>query len=160
MQVLTDSERARLIDALSSAPDEILCNAVRDMNERQDHILQSYRRVTQPKSRDVDGPAPGPGPYDRMINAVEALTEATETYVPKPIEVPPGEACTRVGGDVKTAILKALSQGPLSASEINALIKRGPAQVDATTSTLKLLWVRGDIVFESGNYKIKPKVTL
>jgi len=150
MQVLTDNERAHLIKILAGAPDEILCNAVRDTQERQEYITQQYKLLVTPKSRDAEAPV------QRAPEALKPLDQTVDEkpYVPKPIQVPPGEACTRVGSDVRAVILKTCST-PSTAEQINTALKRGPAALDQTISTMKLLWTRGDVVYADKLYEVK-----
>lgn len=147
MQVLTDKERAHLIGLLADASDVTLLNAVREMNEQREHIQRQARELMTFKERLGKSAEPVPEP----VNALEDPPD----YKPKKVEVPPGEACTRVGADTKAAIMKALANGPLSNVEINAALKRSLSVLDATTSILKLLWTRGDIVYVDQLYKVK-----
>lgn len=149
MKVLSDEQRARLLKALEDAPDEVLCDAVAEMKRVRVAIQDGYRGVEGYIGRGMQAaptPAPAPAPAPVEVPALAAPSSKPET--------PPGKACSRAGSDTVSSI-KAKCMRPSTAEEINAFLKRGKNKLDDTISILKLLWDRGQLVYENKTYRNK-----
>ena len=153
MKILSDEQRAKLLKVLEGAPDQVLCDAVVEVKRFRLQVQDTYKECTGYIGRDevrmkTDVPAVE---IDVKKYAADAQADAKPQTKP---QTPPGVACSRVGTDTKDQI-KARCMKPSTAAEINTFLKRGTSKLADTTNILKLLWDRGELVYEDGTYRNK-----
>lgn len=123
MALLTEADRAYILEQLKLAPDGILADAMLALNGLRDKIID-VRTLVLNKTVDV-----------RKL-------EVKESSEPEPVErqnVSPGVSLiSKIGGPAKALILEELTQG----------IQPGPKFAEH----LKLLWERGEVKFDGEEY--------
>jgi hypothetical protein len=129
MNILTDQQRDKLIEALRFAPDDVLINAVTDMKQQRHQIQNSFR--------DIQGfiglkPLAEPPP-DKPMPAAAAAKPAG-----RPDKNPGKSTITKIGGNTTNEILNSL------AVNVQPAVKY--------TEHLKLLHNRGLVKFDGVEY--------
>lgn len=123
MALLTEADRAYILEQLKLAPDGILADAMLALNGLRDKIID-VRTLVLNKAVDV-----------RKL-------EVQESPEPNPVERPnvsPGASLiSKIGGPTKALILEELAEG----------IQPGPKFPEH----MKLLWARGEVKFDGEEY--------
>lgn len=147
MRVLTDEQRARLLKALETAPDDVLCTAVSEMKRMRVQIQDDYKEVSGFIGREET----------KLPETVEKPLIAKLVETPKDVSAgvakqttAPGIACSRIGKDTRDAIL-AKATSNVTLDDIMKHLKRGDSKRDETVSALKLLYDRGELLYFSDN---------
>lgn len=151
IQILSDSEREKLLETLRTAPDEILIDAVRQKKDWYHNVQTSFREVQGfvgikaielPKAH-----------FHTEMPKTPKDVEPSATVEAQSVE-PPGTACLRVGAETKEKILARCMRSS-TLEEVNKFLSRGPARLEDTKSVLKLLWERGELLYSDGAYHTK-----
>lgn len=157
-QILSDYEREKLLDALRTAPDEVLIDAVRQKKDWYHNVQASFKEVQGfigLKAVEL----PKPHFHTEMPKTPKSAEQSAPSEAPS-IEPevkdtkPPGIACSRVGGETKEKILARCIR-PSTLEDINKFLGRGPGKLEDTKSVLKLLWERGELLYSDGVYRVK-----
>lgn len=148
MRVLTDEQRARLLKALETAPDDVLCTAVSEMKRMRVQIQDDYKELSGFIGREETKLPEAPAKPAVVLNVVDASKGTETTLVLK--ATAPGIACSRIGKDTRDAIL-AKATSNVTLDDIMKHLKRGESKRDETVSALKLLYNRGELLYFSDN---------
>ncbi len=139
MNLLSTTEREALLKTLSSAPDEVLLDAVYRVKERHLNIQKDMKevnsfvglRITEAPTPRFAASAPPP-----PVNSVPPASEAAPN---KRKDISPGPSSI---GKIGTKTKEALFEG----------LKDGTQPSDKWSEHLKLLWQRHEVKFDGKEY--------
>jgi len=134
--ILTPEDRAKLLKALETAPDDVLLHAVSSVKHQRIEEQQLWESVRGYVGAKAAAPVIPDAPKPKLD------FEEPEN------EDPGGTACTRIGAKNRDAILSFCTK-PRTIDEIAGFIhKRDPSDL------LQLLWERGELTYSGECFRV------
>jgi hypothetical protein len=139
MNILSESERAALLQALTEAPDEVLIDAVRQRKDWMKNIKSSFDEVRSFVGMKVTESSKPPPHSTPVVSSTKVVAEKAVEVAPteRPNVNPGRSTITKIGTDTKSFLLGELQHGRISAKH---------------TEHYKLLHSRGEVKYDGNEY--------
>lgn len=153
---MKDSIKRAICDWIyTTATDEELTNFAEDVAQRQKSAQAAVERLT--KLIGMDGPitiAPAVKPVEPVFAALPTDVPAENKVDLSMLQVPPGEAASKMSNDVREKIRSHLAIGPETISGLAQLLKRPKG---ATQSIMKLMHNRKEVIYDGEKYILRTQ---